>query len=130
VAHTIDAPASEWQTQPSLNEVERLAYEFWLERGAPVGNPEVDWLRAEQALRETASRRRPGGANDSGDGHTSPESARPAALENADSAHQPSATENGRDALSTIAKVIGSTLGSAAALVNAGERQPGEDRKL
>lgn len=30
---------------------ERLAYQFWLERGCPFGSPEVDWLRAEEKLR-------------------------------------------------------------------------------
>lgn len=26
------------------------AYELWLERGSPVGSPEIDWLRAEEEL--------------------------------------------------------------------------------
>ena len=29
----------------------RLAYQFWLERGCPVGSPEQDWFRAEDELR-------------------------------------------------------------------------------
>jgi hypothetical protein len=28
-----------------------LAYQFWQERGCPIGSPEEDWFRAEQALR-------------------------------------------------------------------------------
>ena len=28
-------------------EVARIAYSFWEERGRPFGSPEVDWLRAE-----------------------------------------------------------------------------------
>ncbi len=32
-------------------EVARLAYQFWEERGCPVGSSEVDWWRAEQELR-------------------------------------------------------------------------------
>ena len=32
-------------------EIERLAYQFWLERGCPVGSPEQDWFRAEEDLR-------------------------------------------------------------------------------
>jgi hypothetical protein len=28
----------------------KLAYRFWQERGCPHGSPEVDWQRAEQEL--------------------------------------------------------------------------------
>jgi Protein of unknown function (DUF2934) len=31
-------------------EIAKLAHQFWEERGAPIGSPEVDWARAEQAL--------------------------------------------------------------------------------
>ncbi len=31
-------------------EVARLAYQFWEERGCPFGSSEIDWLRAEQEL--------------------------------------------------------------------------------
>jgi hypothetical protein len=34
-------------------EIAILAYRFWQERGCPTGSPEVDWFRAEQALKET-----------------------------------------------------------------------------
>jgi hypothetical protein len=27
-----------------------LAYQFWMERGCPVGSPADDWFRAERAL--------------------------------------------------------------------------------
>jgi hypothetical protein len=27
-----------------------LAYQFWMERGCPVGSPDEDWFRAEHAL--------------------------------------------------------------------------------
>jgi len=27
-----------------------LAYQFWTERGCPVGSPDEDWFRAERAL--------------------------------------------------------------------------------
>lgn len=30
--------------------VEKLAYKLWEERGRPLGSPEVDWSRAEQAV--------------------------------------------------------------------------------
>ena len=32
-------------------EISALAYELWIQRGCPVGSPEVDWLRAEEELR-------------------------------------------------------------------------------
>ena len=31
-------------------EIQRLAYRFWLERGCPVGSPEQDWFRAEEEM--------------------------------------------------------------------------------
>jgi hypothetical protein len=31
-------------------EIALLAYQFWLERGCPIGSPEEDWFRAEQVL--------------------------------------------------------------------------------
>lgn len=39
--------------QKELNheDIERLAYQFWLERGCPVGSPEEDWFRAEEEQR-------------------------------------------------------------------------------
>lgn len=30
--------------------VTRLAYKLWVERGRPLGSPEVDWFAAEQAV--------------------------------------------------------------------------------
>jgi hypothetical protein len=30
--------------------VERLAYKLWVQRGSPLGSPDVDWLAAEQAV--------------------------------------------------------------------------------
>ena len=32
-------------------EVARLAHQYWLERGSPIGTPEVDWFRAEEEFR-------------------------------------------------------------------------------
>ena len=29
------------------DQISRIAYRLWQERGCPVGSPEVDWLRAE-----------------------------------------------------------------------------------
>jgi hypothetical protein len=31
-------------------EVESLAYRLWLQRGRPIGSPDVDWFRAEDEL--------------------------------------------------------------------------------
>lgn len=42
--------AKQPQKGPSEEEIEELAYQFWEERGRPIGSPEVDWARAEQAL--------------------------------------------------------------------------------
>jgi hypothetical protein len=33
-------------------QIERLAYRFWQERGSPFGSPEEDWFRAEEHLRQ------------------------------------------------------------------------------
>ena len=30
--------------------VARLAYELWVQRGRPLGSPDVDWFAAEQAV--------------------------------------------------------------------------------
>jgi hypothetical protein len=40
-------------TFPRHEEVQRLAFRLWLERGGPLGTPEVDWFRAEKVLRIT-----------------------------------------------------------------------------
>jgi hypothetical protein len=37
--------------EPSQDEIARLAYRYWLDRGCQGGSPEEDWLRAEQQLR-------------------------------------------------------------------------------
>jgi hypothetical protein len=33
----------------------KLAYEFWEERGRPIGSPGVDWHKAEQKIRLSTS---------------------------------------------------------------------------
>jgi hypothetical protein len=33
--------------------LEKLAYGLWQERGCPYGSPELDWLEAERKLRES-----------------------------------------------------------------------------
>jgi hypothetical protein len=32
-------------------EISAVAYELWIQRGCPLGSPEVDWFRAEEELR-------------------------------------------------------------------------------
>lgn len=44
-----EAPAMHDELDHKLTE--RLAYQFWLERGCPVGSPEDDWFRAQEELR-------------------------------------------------------------------------------
>jgi hypothetical protein len=34
--------------------LEKLAYGLWQERGCPYGSPEMDWLEAERKLRESS----------------------------------------------------------------------------
>ncbi len=42
-----NTPAAEdTQTQ-----IQKLAYQLWLERGAPIGSPDDDWLEAEARLK-------------------------------------------------------------------------------
>lgn len=42
---------SETSFEPARDEIARLAYLFWLERGSQHGSAEEDWLRAEHQLR-------------------------------------------------------------------------------
>jgi hypothetical protein len=36
-------------------EIEKLAYRIWEERGRPLGSPDEDWFRAERELQERSS---------------------------------------------------------------------------
>lgn len=65
---------------PRHQEVERLAFRRWQERGCPIGTPEIDWLGAEEELKASGTEEAP--------------------------------------VLFNVAKAIGSTLGSVAALLN------------
>lgn len=38
------------QAPPTHEDIAKLAYYLWEERGSPIGSPEVDWERAEQEL--------------------------------------------------------------------------------
>ena len=42
-------------TMPSREEVEKLARDYWAQRGFQDGYAEQDWFRAEQELRHKAS---------------------------------------------------------------------------
>jgi hypothetical protein len=37
--------------RPEAEEIARLAHQYWLERGSPIGTPEEDWFRAEEEFR-------------------------------------------------------------------------------
>ena len=41
------------QAPPTHEDISKLAYHLWEERGAPIGSPEVDWERAEHELSAT-----------------------------------------------------------------------------
>jgi Protein of unknown function (DUF2934) len=50
---------NETEKHPPLadrEEIARLAYEYWQERGCPEGSAEDDWLRAEAELRANTSK--------------------------------------------------------------------------
>lgn len=49
------APVPAQPRSVSHDEIRQLAHRYWAERGHPEGQPEVDWLRAEQELRGKAS---------------------------------------------------------------------------
>lgn len=62
-AQGIVAPDSSEATELVSNpderdEITRLAFQFWIERGCPIGTPEQDWFRAEAELTSRASKRR------------------------------------------------------------------------
>ena len=39
-------------SEPSIQaEICALAYELWMQRGCPLGSPEVDWFRAEEEVK-------------------------------------------------------------------------------
>ncbi len=59
---------------PTHEDVERLAYQLWEERGRPPGLPEVDWHRAERELSSSShmGSRYPGGAANGASSDSSP----------------------------------------------------------
>lgn len=53
--------------QVNQDDIARLAYQLWLERGCPQGSPEVDWERATQLLSFGSSEQAPSGVPTSND---------------------------------------------------------------
>lgn len=51
-ARTPEKPAFVSEQALSYEEVARLAYSLWEARGGQIGNPEEDWLRAEEEIRQ------------------------------------------------------------------------------
>jgi Protein of unknown function (DUF2934) len=37
-----------------MQDITKLAYALWQQRGCPYGSPEFDWLEAERALRQSS----------------------------------------------------------------------------
>ena len=48
------APDSHGQETSMQENLAKLAYGLWQERGCPHGSPEVDWLEAERRLRQSS----------------------------------------------------------------------------
>lgn len=44
------APESGEITNGVHAELEALAYQLWMERGSPLGSPEIDWFQAEARI--------------------------------------------------------------------------------
>ena len=53
IAHVEGAPEEGTPTTISVpdNEVAALANQLWIQRGSPIGSPEVDWFQAEEQLK-------------------------------------------------------------------------------
>ena len=49
------APVAPHLTMPSHEEIQKLAANYWAQRGFQDGYAEQDWFRAEQELRQKAS---------------------------------------------------------------------------
>jgi hypothetical protein len=46
------APQPETVSTPNTEQsIAALAYQLWLNRGCPIGSPEVDWFQAEEELK-------------------------------------------------------------------------------
>lgn len=45
-----DLPVNSLNPAAMRDEIQALAYHLWIERGCPVGSPEVDWFEAEEQV--------------------------------------------------------------------------------
>ncbi len=54
MARAVEPVAASVASIPVLayEQIATLAYQYWLERGCPIGSPEEDWLRAEVDLQK------------------------------------------------------------------------------
>jgi hypothetical protein len=50
---TTSASDSKLQESSVKQNIAKLAYALWQQRGCPQGSPEFDWLEAERTLRES-----------------------------------------------------------------------------
>lgn len=55
VAHAPEAADEKLVSPEDQDRVSALAHEFWMQRGYPLGSPEVDWLRAEEEMRASTA---------------------------------------------------------------------------
>ncbi len=55
IAREPEAEAPLAASGPAHDEIARLAYSYWLDRGCEGGSPDEDWSRAEQELRKQAA---------------------------------------------------------------------------
>lgn len=39
---------------PSEERIQLVAYQLWMDRGCPIGSPEIDWLEAERTCRNSS----------------------------------------------------------------------------
>jgi hypothetical protein len=51
----VHSTAESAEPAPTQDEISKLAYTLWQQRGCPNGSPEVDWLEAEEELTENQS---------------------------------------------------------------------------
>ncbi len=54
--HGGDASQSDISEASLKQDIAKLAYALWQQRGCPYGSPEFDWLEAERILRESFER--------------------------------------------------------------------------
>lgn len=64
--HGTDAPetAPQLASSPGHEEIARLAYALWQDRGCPEGSPDEDWSQAETQLIMSRSEQGPMGVTD------------------------------------------------------------------